>query len=370
MIIDNQGKVKNSYSQLNNKINLVIVTPFRQPGGISVVTKGLIKNLSKDEYHLNVVDTNHPSIKKIPIIGKFLHGIFQPISILIRVLFALPKACLIQVQASSWWGFMPVIISVLAIHIIKKPILVFFYGGQGDLFVDRHGWWIKRVLSYVDQMVVSTEFTKLVFERIGIHSDIIPVSVDTDEFRFTERTFHRHRLLWVRHFEPLYNPQMAIEAFMMIQKRVPGVTLTIIGGGTLEEYIRKYIYDHNIYSINIRGRVSFEDLIIAYEDADIFLNTSRVDNFPLTLLEAGSTGLALISTNVGGIPYVFTSNLNCLLVESESPSDMANAAVKLLNSPKQARYLGRNAHLLAKMYSWENTISEYSKLYRKDYRIS
>ena len=63
------------------------------------------------------------------------------------------------------------------------------------------------------------------------------------------------------------------------------------------------------------GYVDRQKLPAIYSECDILLNASRVDNFPGSLLDASAAGLAVVSTNAGGIPFIYTDGENALLVE-------------------------------------------------------
>ena len=54
--------------------------------------------------------------------------------------------------------------------------------------------------------------------------------------------------------------------------------------------------------VTIPGGVDPRDVPLYLDENDIFLNTSTIDNAPVSLIEAMASGLAVVSTNVGGIP--------------------------------------------------------------------
>src|SRR5258708_22366907 len=59
------------------------------------------------------------------------------------------------------------------------------------------------------------------------------------------------------------------------------------------------------------------------KSADIFLNTSSIDNTPVSVLEAMAAGLCVVSTNVGGIPYLLESGREAFLVRQDDNARMA-----------------------------------------------
>ncbi len=85
---------------------------------------------------------------------------------------------------------------------------------------------------------------------------------------------------------------------------------------------------------------------------DIFLNTNRIDNMPVSVVEAAAFGLPVVSTNVGGIPYLLEEGKTGLLVPTDDPGAVAAAVSRLLADPGLARRLSTNGRSLAEQSAW------------------
>jgi glycosyltransferase involved in cell wall biosynthesis len=94
----------------------------------------------------------------------------------------------------------------------------------------------------------------------------------------------------------------------------------------------------------------------ALAEADIFLNTARVDNMPISLMEAMACGLCVVSTNVGGVPYVVRDGINGLLVPAGSPTAMTEAVHRLLEDAELSSRLSREARQWAEQFGWERIL--------------
>ncbi len=80
-----------------------------------------------------------------------------------------------------------------------------------------------------------------------------------------------------------------------------------------------------------------------YRSADVMLNPSLADNMPISVLEALASGVPVVTTNVGGVPYLVEHEKTALLVPPQNPEAMAEAVLLLLNDPVRAKKYGRQA---------------------------
>jgi len=101
--------------------------------------------------------------------------------------------------------------------------------------------------------------------------------------------------------------------------------------------------------------LSEEQAIALYHMSDCFVFPTRADTFPLVILEAMISRLPIISTKVGGIPYQVDSNCG-ILVDPESPEQLALAIGKLIRSPSDMKQMGNNAKKrVMNKFTWEKS---------------
>jgi phenylacetate-CoA ligase len=89
--------------------------------------------------------------------------------------------------------------------------------------------------------------------------------------------------------------------------------------------------DWDLKNVRFLGQVPYADLPAIYDQCDILVNASRADNFPGSLLEAAAAGLAVVSTDAGGIPHIFEHEVSALLVTPGDWVDLASAILRILN---------------------------------------
>jgi glycosyltransferase involved in cell wall biosynthesis len=99
------------------------------------------------------------------------------------------------------------------------------------------------------------------------------------------------------------------------------------------------------------------------DQADIFINTSNYDTSPQSILEAMANGLCIVSTNVGGIPYLVSDQKEALLVENDQAEAMAENVSKILQDANLAAGLSENARKKAEQFDWDVVLPQWEQLF-------
>jgi glycosyltransferase involved in cell wall biosynthesis len=118
-------------------------------------------------------------------------------------------------------------------------------------------------------------------------------------------------------------------------------------------------------SIYFPGHVPKDDVPKWLEKADIFLNTTNVDNAPISVLEALACGLCIVSTNVGGIPYLLRDGHDALLAPVNDAPALFGCILKFLKEPGLGRTLSINARVKAEAHDWTKVIIQWEHLFRQ-----
>ncbi len=104
--------------------------------------------------------------------------------------------------------------------------------------------------------------------------------------------------------------------------------------------------------IEFTGKVHKDAVPAVLDRADIFINTTTVDNLPTSVLEAFACGLCVVSTNVGGIPFLVKHGMDGFLVPPGDPDAMAAAVIRILKEPGLAGKLSTNGRRKAGEFDW------------------
>jgi L-malate glycosyltransferase len=235
-----------------------------------------------------------------------------------------------------------------------KTVVLHLHGGALPTFAAAHGRRVDRVLHRADAVVAPSAYLAGAFEGCGLDVRVIPNALPVATYRFREREAVRPRLLWMRAFEDLYRPRLALEVLTRVRSTVPGATLTMAGQdggelGALQDQVRRMGLTE---AVRFPGFLDEEAKRAAFDAHDVVLTTSRVDNMPVSILEAAASGLPVVAFPVGGIPDLLTHDQTALLALDGDPDDMARAVGRLLTEPGLAGRLSRNGRRMAEACDW------------------
>ena len=102
-----------------------------------------------------------------------------------------------------------------------------------------------------------------------------------------------------------------------------------------------------------------------YDEADVYLNSSDIDNMPNSIIEAFACGLPVVTTRPGGIPYVVEHERNGLLVDCDDHEALAASALRLFDEPALAeRLITEGLRDVQERYTWAAVSDEWAALYR------
>ncbi len=187
--------------------------------------------------------------------------------------------------------------------------------------------------SYIN--VAPSEYLQKEFKKKGFKTVLIPNSIDVKEIPFEERDNLTPKLLYVRAFSKIYNPLMALKVLKGLKKDFPTAELCMVGpdkDGSLQQ-VKDFIKENNLLdSVKLTGTLSRQEWFKLSEKYDFFINTTNVDNMPVSVIEAMALGLTVVSTNAGGMSKLVANGVNGILVDKNDDEGMSNVISKLIQS--------------------------------------
>jgi glycosyltransferase involved in cell wall biosynthesis len=162
----------------------------------------------------------------------------------------------------------------------------------------------RQVLKKADRLVVPSGYLVDVLGEFGLAAEAIPNLADVSQFSFRVRQSLRPHLVCTRGFHAYYCIDIVVRAFAHVQKIYPEARLDLVGSGPLEKEVRDLVREMKLSGVDFKGVATRGEIGRFYDQADIFINASRLDNMPVSVVEAFASGLPVVSTEPESMRYL------------------------------------------------------------------
>ena len=309
-------------------------------GGISGQVEILQRKLREDNHTAKIFSTK----------GSF----FWRLGLFCRLRKVAEAYDVLHIHCCSGWGFLPAVVGATIGRQLGKRIVLTYHGGGGERFFATHTRLVKYYLTRTDTNIVLSGFLGRVFDQHQLPYTIIPNILELKESQYRERADIKPRFICTRAHEPLYNIPCILRAFQRVQSEMPEAMLTLVGDGTQHTELTKMADDMGLKNIIFTGRVDNSEIYRYLDQADILLSAPTIDNMPVSLLEAMNAGVLVISSNVGGVPYMVDDGKTGYLFPSNDSDTLAELMIMAVHQPSESMAIIRNAHQAVNAYRWEN----------------
>lgn len=240
------------------------------------------------------------------------------------------------------------------------PIL---HGGKLPSRIEKSRITSKMIFSNSYINVAPSGYLLEVFKKKNFKTIYIPNSIQESEYKFEVRNFDYPRLFWLRSFSKIYNPILATKVLLKLKEKYPEATLCMVGPKKDESFeITKNFAHQNNLKVKFTGMLSKEDWIELSKDYNVFLNTTHYDNTPLSVIEAMALGFPIVSTNVGGIPFLLEHNFNALLVNDNDLETMILEIDRIFTEKMLPEKLISNSQNTIEKFDWKIVKNQWIEL--------
>ena len=352
------------------RLRVLIVAPsFDILGGQSVQAARLLERLREEPWlEVSFLPINPPfprMLKKIQSV-KYVRSIRTTLLYWTSLLRHVRKFDLVHIYAASYFSFMisptP---ALLAARLYGKRTVLNYHSGQAADHLKRWRRTAIPAMRLADKIVVQSNYLVEVFARFGLETRAVFNHLETDSFHFRERRPLRPVFLSNRNLEPHYNVGCVLRAFALVQQRFKEASLTVAGDGSQRGELERLAQELNLRHVKFTGSVAPGEMPALYDEADIYLNGSEVDNMPLSLLESFAAGLPVVTTDAGGIPYMVTNGETGLVVRTGDHEMMAQSAIRLLEDNELALKIATQAREECRRYSWAAVRNDWLSVYEE-----
>ncbi len=346
-----------------------LVGPLPPPaGGMANQARQLAELLDPVCQTVTFVQTNAPYparwIGRLPVV----RAGFRLLPYLWKLWCTAGRVDVFHIMANSGWSWHLFAAPAIWIAWLRRvPVLVNYRGGEAAEFLQKAQRVVQCSMSRVAVLAVPSGFLQAVFGRYGMTAAVLPNIIDLT--RFSPRGARERRsahVIVARNLEPLYDNTSAIRAFQQVQKVLPHARLTLAGSGPEAAHLQALVKELGMNDcVTFTGRLDRDAMARLFREADIMLNPSLADNMPNSVLEAMASGVPVVSTNVGGVPYLVEDGKTALLVPPADPVALSSAALRLLQDEPLWTSLQQAGLAQVQRYTWANVAPVLGQLYRQ-----
>lgn len=293
-----------------------------------------------------------------------VNKVIRLLDMLYSVIAKRNKVDMVIIDTYSTWNFYYAFLISQLCRLLRLPYVPSLNGGNLPNRLKNNPFLCKLIFKNSFINVSPSIYLLESFKAFGYKNVVfIPNTIEIENYKFQEKSYDKIALLWVRSFSKIYNPKMAIYVLNELLKQGYNASLCMVGpdsDGSLAE-VKALAVELNL-EVRFTGKLTKEEWIEHSEDYNIFINTTNFDNMPVSVIEAMALGLPIISTNVGGIPYLISHGDDGLLVAPDSTTQMSEAIIDIYRKKDLRQKLIRNARLKVEQFDWQMIKHKWFKI--------
>lgn len=299
---------------------------------------------------------------------KYLRTVFTTLYYILLLLIRIPRYDIVHIFSASYYSYLlSAAPAILISRLFGKRCILNYRSGEAEDHLANWRLTAIPIIRLAHVVVAPSGYLVDVFGKFGLKARPIFNIVELDRFSYRERSQLRPIFLVSRLLEPLYNVACVLRAFASIQQRYPEAKLTVAADGWLRSELEELARHLELRDTKFIGFVSFEQMPALYDQTDIYLTATDIDNMPSSITECMASGVPVVTTDAGGIPYIVTHEETCLMVPRNDHQAMAEAAFRLLEDPELVVRLTRQARESSKRFTSPGVRAEWLRLYRELY---
>ena len=345
---------------------LIVAPSLDIMGGQAVQADLLLRKLREDGVQVGFVPHNPrpPGILFHLTKIKYIRTLVVSFFYLIRLIRHIPRYDIIHIFSASYFSFiLAPTPAILIARLFGKKILLNYHSGECRDHLEKQGKIAIPIIKLADRLVVPSGYLVDEFADFDLKAEAVYNVIDLSQFKFRSRKSFEPKIVVARNLEELYNIPVALKAYKIVKESYPDAVLTIVGSGRAEAGVKRLVRENGYTGITFTGRVEREEIAKLFDQHDIFLNSSEIDNMPLSFLEAYSSGLVVVSTDAGGIPYICEDGKTGLLAKRGDYKALAEKIISVIENDDLGGKLADNARKFCDRFSWKQVRRDWYKIY-------
>lgn len=347
---------------MNDKPSLLIIGNFlSETSGVRGVCEDLADRMMNAGWTIVKTSTKPGRIARL-------------LDMLITVWIRRSEYQLASIDTFSNWSFLWAEFVAFVLTKIGKTYILVLRGGGLPEFAQRWPVRVTRLLGSAGVVIVPSRFLLEKMRPYCSKLVLVPNPIDISKYTFFLRGKRLQSesgptLMWLRAFHDIYNAPLAIYVTALLISQYPKFRLIMGGGAKNDDSFQKVKQLAEALEVSgfieFSGKVPKTEIPSWLQMGEIFINTANVDNTPVTVMEAMACGLPVVSTNVGGIPYLLEDEKDALLVPPDNPEAMARAVNRILTEPGLSTRLSRNARKKTEHFDWSVILPQWERVIKQ-----
>ena len=296
---------------------------------------------------------------------KWITFLFGLIKFICLMLFR-PKIHIVHIHGASYSSFWRKRIIVNIAKFFNKNVVFHCHGAEFKLFTAAHKDAVVGMLHKCDCVVCLSESWKKWFEQeCGCKNVVIIKNVIPEpKIKETEDVKNNNDVVTFLFLGELGKRKGIYELLEVLSEiKDSNIKLLYGGNGEVENVNRRIVELGIAEKAEYLGWVSGEKKIDVFNLSDVFVLPSYNEGLPISILEAMSYGLPIISTTVGGIPEIVENGVNGLLIEPGNKQSLRESIELLAKSKTKRLEMGKNSRLVVKSHLPASVEAQLEKLY-------
>jgi glycosyltransferase involved in cell wall biosynthesis len=360
-------------------INTLLIGPYPPPiGGQSILVETMFAHGLEYGINFTLFDIAHEE-------PRFSKRIWVSLGFFIRLFRLLllqgRQLDLVHIHTSAGGPLMEKCLMAELCRLFAKPVILHIHGGKLITMFNQYRGIKRRVLDFVLSIpsafvVLSPKMREVLIKEAALKTDVfvLPNPSRIDPTSATAINAKNDAgflsLLFVGHIKREKGLCELLEAFKKLQSAkltAKKIRLFVVGAGDTpahEREIKSLFAKSGVNHVNFTGVLKGKDLIDMYQQADVFVLPSHSEDQPLTLIEAMSCGLPVVSTSVGSIPDIVKNGINGILVNPNDASDLYRALSEICTSEQLRSSMAEaNRSLAIDRFGLQSYMNKLTNLY-------
>lgn len=273
---------------------------------------------------------------------------------------------IVHLHGASYGSFWRKRCYINLIHCFRKKIVYHIHGGGFKEFSSKHKYTVKKTLSKADIIIALSESWKKFFEEKFdcTHVVIVKNIIDIPIPRQLTRTATIH-FLFLGYLDKNKGIYDLLTIISKHHHELTGHFILHIGGNGETDKVCHFIQQSHLDNlVKFEGWVSGNKKQELFSLADVYILPSYHEGLPLSVLEAMSYKLPIISTIVGGIPEIVENGVNGFLVTPGDQSTIFDRIMTLINDKMQRNSMGESSYQKSIPHFPDKVEKELTKLYQ------